>query len=1019
MFYNKNIILKDINIMKKKVSGEKEKTFMKKNLENDAFEYMNKNKKIKKIKYFKYKNTILILFIKSFIYSLLFTLCLSKKISQNQRKLASPQIINITIVGQGSINIISEKSKINLMNVHFDDEIITDYQFKTINFVSKKPFYKIGLEFRIYFLNEVSFSSLFEDMIYLTRVDLSNFNKKVNDMSYMFKNCKSLEYVNFGDFDTSYVTNMNSMFYNTNLTFLDLSKFTTSSVNNMMNMFSNSQNLMYINLNNFQTLNVVKMKGMFYKCKSLMFLNLYSFQENKTLEIDSIFSETNDDLIYCINDNAEKIKNELRSKTNPNNCAHNCFQESKKLYPNKKICLNNCNDDEDGNLYEINNICYYNNSKENEMITNIITIAKDVIDNCSTEEFFKGLCDSQMKDLSIENKDNIISNIEYNIINEQLNSLLSEITSGEKTDFCIREDDIVFQITTTENLKNNENNNISTMDFGKCEDILKEKYKIDKNDSLIIFKIDYYMEGLLFPVIGYEFFHPENKSKLDLSYCKDLLINYNIPVSINEDELIKYDPNSEYYNDDCTSSKSKDGTDMTLNDRKIEYTDNNMSLCEYKCNFSEYNTDTKKSVCLCEIKSKIYSISEILNSKDIISKDFNTENMTSSSASSVNTMKCFNTVFSKYGLLKNLGNYILLLIIIVFSVSSIFFYKVGYNLLENEIKQILAIKEKNEQNINIYQFEKHCEKKKIKKKKKKKSKNFSIYTEKVGNPSRKSLKKNMDQVDSINTGKDINIHKSFSKVELRNSKANNYINSPKIEEKSENNIFNIQNYIDYEINFSLYKDALKIDKRTLIQIYLSLLKAKHPLFFSFVPIRDYNTMIIKIDIFLLSFAIIYAMNAAFFNESTIHQIYEDKGAYNLSYFLPKIIYAFIIGHAIIVLLKYIFLSHKNILEIKNQETRSQAAEKVDKVKKCLVIKYIIFYASGVLFLILFWYFLSSFCAVYQNSQTFLIINTFISFAISFLYPFFINLIPGIIRKISLDNNNREIIYKVNIYLQLI
>ena len=43
----------------------------------------------------------------------------------------------------------------------------------------------------------------------------------------------------------------------------------------------------------------------------------------------------------------------------------------------------------------------------------------------------------------------------------------------------------------------------------------------------------------------------------------------------------------------------------------------------------------------------------------------------------------------------------------------------------------------------------------------------------------------MDQVDSINTGKDINIHKSFSKVELRNSKANNYINSPKIEEKSE------------------------------------------------------------------------------------------------------------------------------------------------------------------------------------------------------------------------------------------
>ena len=224
----------------------------------------------------------------------------------------------------------------------------------------------------------------------------------------------------------------------------------------------------------------------------------------------------------------------------------------------------------------------------------------------------------------------------------------------------------------------------------------------------------------MIPIIGYEVFHPENKSKLNLDYCKDFLINYNIPVSINEDEIAKYDPNSEYYNDECSVSTSEDGTDMTLSDRQKEYNDNNMSLCENKCNFTEYNISSKKSVCMCEIKSKIYTISEILESKETVSKDFNIENTTESSSSSVNLMKCYNTLFSKLGLLKNLGNYILLLMIVIFSASSIFFYKVGYVLLDNDIKQILLIKEKNEENINIYNYTQKKDSKELKSKKKKK-----------------------------------------------------------------------------------------------------------------------------------------------------------------------------------------------------------------------------------------------------------------------------------------------------------
>ena len=75
---------------------------------------------------------------------------------------------------------------------------------------------------------------------------------------------------------------------------------------------------------------------------------------------------------------------------------------------------------------------------------------------------------------------------------------------------------------------------------------LKKIYDIDDFLPLIIFKIDYYSDDTLIPIVGYEIYHPLNKSKLDLKYCEDILINLNIPVDIVESKLYKYDPNSEF-----------------------------------------------------------------------------------------------------------------------------------------------------------------------------------------------------------------------------------------------------------------------------------------------------------------------------------------------------------------------------------------------------------------------------------------------------------------------------------------
>ena len=74
-----------------------------------------------------------------------------------------------------------------------------------------------------------------------------------------------------------------------------------------------------------------------------------------------------------------------------------------------------------------------------------------------------------------------------------------------------------------------------------------------------------------------------------MKYCEEILIKLNIPVSIDENNLFKYDPNSVYYTDSCYSYTTENGTDIILKDRQKEFSNNNLSLCENNCSFSEYD----------------------------------------------------------------------------------------------------------------------------------------------------------------------------------------------------------------------------------------------------------------------------------------------------------------------------------------------------------------------------------------------------------------------------------------------
>ena len=105
------------------------------------------------------------------------------------------------------------------------------------------------------------------------------------------------------------------------------------------------------------------------------------------------------------------------------------------------------------------------------------------------------------------------------------------------------------------------------------------------------------------------------------------------------------------------------------------------------------------------------------------------------------------------------------------------------------------------------------------------------------------------------------------------------------------------------------------------------------------------------------------------------------------------------------LIKFIFLSERNISKIRKQTSLSMASEVYDKVQNYLVIKYTVFFNSWIIFLGFFWILLSSFGAVYQNTQMFIFKNALISFAFTIIYPLFINIFPCILRIFSLNSKN--------------
>ena len=943
--------------------------------------------------------------------------------------------------------------------------------------------------------NAKNMTEMFSGCTSLESLVISNFDtSQVTDMSYMFSRCHSLTTINLGSFQFNKVLNISNLFEQcNNLKSIDLSNLRSSSIIKMNSIFMGCNSLESVDLSNFEFPSSTEMNNMFTGCSNLKYVNLQSliFDENK--DYTQFIDNTSKNRIICIDNeqtlnkivslyqcqpledtgnwgeykdsitNNDNIYTEgcLLSKYNPN-CYQICsfyhyFDENininkyictedlkcpepySYLIHDQNECIKSCSET-DNHKYQIllGKVCLVNcpnnfyepDDRPKTCIPKcpedspfLLINSLECVSHCTIKQRQDQLCVTYYiysKEVNYHIFDEVISQTR----NELLNSFDVSVVNGG----IINEDGDNITITRTQK----ENMNDDGIYLGECEDRLKGFYNIPSTESLYVLRIDLKQVGYQGSSLDYEILYPiydnRNLVILDLSICAGLNINRtrNAKMKGNKD---KYDKNSAYYNDICYLSDSENGVDMVLSDKKEDFINNNLGICENGCELLSYNYETEKAVCSCGIKTKIPLMNEMKIDKDTLLNSFtNIDNIMN-----IKLMMCYNAIFKKNDILKNIGFDIFAGFILLNLVCLLFFIIKDYKMVIkelNKIKSYILNKKKNKSNnIITNNFRRNRRLKSninnirpnLRKRINNNFKNKTIMMRpKIKRPPKTkkiiSRKNNYLKQKSFIKGKNLisnNNSKSYNFFLINNRTKSN-------KKKCFKNIKNISYIIlNYnEMNNLEFQVAVNKDKRSYMQYYTSLLRTKHSILYIFYT-KDYNSKIVKASIQIFDLATLLSINSLFFNDSTMHKIYVDQGKFNILYQLPQIIYSTIISAVLNMLIQLLGLTEDNILKYKDDKSPLQNwNKKYNKLKTIIRVKFILFYILDFLLLFVYWYYVTCFCGIYRNTQIHLLQDSLYSFVTSLITPFCIYLIPGLFRICALKRKSK-LLYGFSKILQML
>ena len=553
--------------------------------------------------------------------------------------------------------------------------------------------------------------------------------------------------------------------------------------------------------------------------------------------------------------------------------------------------------------------------------------------------------------------------------------------------------------------------------------------------------------------------------KLDeASYFSDLGYGYDI-----------YDKNNSFYNDRCAPA-SIDGNDITLSDRVKDFYPSNYNLCNDSCKYNSTDLVNQRFICICDLNYN-YSDNENNNEseeEDITYKQyflslfnykivpcykllFDSENYKFNigffiSAGTIIICIIEMIIFMIFGILK-LKKEILLSIPnkeklrkkLKNKKSST--KKTKKEIVNHKIKKNKNIKkEKDAKNVNYFniiyinQNEKNNPPKKnnnnieINKKK-----NDKKIKEKNKNKIKKEKHKK-DNKDIIKNNEKDKRKKTNKKIKISNNelKKSNNLNLYNINESSKNyimtnsknNIYKVKNRKRFfelsefgndksidkkEINHVPYTQALRIDNRDWLQMFLSILANEIKIISIFYYKNPLVHLSLTTSIYLFESLLDLTLNCFLYTDDYISEKYNNGNLKFITSILLSLmsnIFSSIITYYVIGLVEYTELLEMIMNQIVDKKFYFL---NIAKFKKYLVIKLCIFYSIQTLLSLCMCYYLTIFCIIYHQTQGSIMINYLTGIAQSLIISLVLSLFTSFLRYASIKNRIKYL-YNTSKYL---
>ena len=675
-----------------------------------------------------------------------------------------------------------------------------------------------------------------------------------------------------------------------------------------------------------------------------------------------------------------------------------CPEEAKLYIKELKKCTDNCKNENNIYQYQYNGECF--EECPSDTSPNKDNICKDRNpEKCSkseTEIELREFLTTGGVDFNAKNYA-----IEFNYTNKHISLYYNEVYSIilYKDSFCIKELSI----------------NMPTIDFGNC--YLKVKNSItsttDKNLVIAIVKRTS-TNGK--STTSYFFYDPETGDKLDSNtLCsedtvimkedvKSQLNNTNKDINsilyLTGQNIDVFNISDEFYTDICFHYESPNGKDIALKDR-IQVFYPNITLCEDGCTNKGVDLASMESICDCKFNDLINN--ELFGDNALIS-GITGEISDLLSNSNLDILQCYEDVFRKKYILKNVGGFIIIVItfieiifgIIFLAVDKINIIKYIYNLSEFYIIFL------NDNNYN---------------------------SNKINFPPKKNNKNN----------KKMNIEENYSNNAIITQKGETFINKTKNQFSSSKKILksekshenkkekkkNKYKDIDIDINEYLKPDyddldfdsAIKLDQRTFCEYYSDKLIEKQILVDTFYNKDNLRPRSIKILLFLLNINLYFVVNGLFFSDEYISELFfsNEKETF-FSYFprsIGRFFYATLVGVIIGFIMDFIFVDEKKVKRIflREKDNTMQLRYKISIIAKQINKRYIAFIVICFFISIISWYYLSCFNNVYPGVRNEWIKSSITIIIIMQMLSIIFGLLETIIRALSFKCKSEKI-YKL-------